>query len=881
VDPNLDELGARAAALVTGSRSLAELLRRDPEAGSLLGEEHTGVQDAAALGRTLSSALEAHGVAGVRRARRRLLLQIAAFDLAGEIPFEVVGAALSDLADASLSVSLRAVEAPPELAVIGMGKLGARELNYSSDIDVMFVTSGDLGSSTRAAEALMHEMTAFSPDGQMYRVDVDLRPEGRAGALVRTVDGFVEYYRRWAKPWEFQALIKARACAGAPEPGAALIERAEEFVYPAEISPERIAEVRRMKERVETHAAQAARRSRSLETDDVKLGPGGIRDIEFAVQLLQLVHGGADEDVRAAATLDALRALTSAGYIAEDDGAGLAVAYRWLRTVEHRVQLWQERQVHRLPSDPDERGRIARGMGFRATPGRSALEEFDAAHHAVVADVRRRFEKLFYRPMIESLAEAGPRTLSEAALKERLRLLGFRDVERAARTLGDLVSGLSRRAKLFRVLTPALLRYLSSTPAPDQGLFSFLRLGEALEDRIEIAGAFRDNPPGIEFLARVLGSGKLLGELVGQVPEELASIADPRGPTPPKERDRLVREAVGSLSWRASDDRLNGLRRFKRRELVRIALADLAGIADSAAVGRGLSHLAEACLEAALGEGARGFAVIGMGKLGAGELNYASDIDVMFVHEVGSAEAETIGEQLVRAIGDITPEGHAFRIDMALRPEGKAGPLVRSFDSYLEYYERWAKPWEHLALIKARFVAGDRELGERLVAATRDFAYPQKLDSAALVEIRHLKARIERERVPRGTDPRRHLKLGPGGASDVEFTIQILQHTYGRKSPEVQSPGTLEAIEAAAAAGLLAPDEAARLMSAYEFVSRLRNRLFLLHGRNVDALPVKPEDLEALGIAMGYKDQPRQEIEEEYLRVTRRARRIAESVIYG
>lgn len=869
----------REAALVAGSRSLAELLERDPEARALLAD--AALPDIGVVRAALLSALESDGPGGLRAARRRFLLQIAAFDLAGEVSLEVVGAALADLADAALAVCLEAVEAPAGVAVVGMGKLGARELNYSSDIDVMFVTSSELDASTRAAEALMQVMTEFSPEGQMYRVDADLRPEGRAGALVRTVDGFLEYYRRWAKPWEFQALIKARACAGSPETGGGFVERAREFVYPEEISADRVAEVRKMKERVESHAAQAARKSRSAETDDVKLGPGGIRDIEFAVQLLQLVHGAADDNVRAPATLDALSALAGGGYVAEDDGAALAVAYSWLRTVEHRVQLWQERQIHRLPREPDGRARIARVMGFRDTPAASALERFEDAHHSILVDVRGRFEKLFYRPMIESLAEAGPTGLSRAGLEERLRVLGFRDVDRAARTLGDLVTGLSRRAKLFRLLTPALLRYLSATPAPDQGLFSFLRLGEALEDRIEAAATFRDNPPGIQFLARVLGSGRLLGELLPQVPEELSTIADARGPGGPKERDRLVREAVASLGWRAPERRIDGLRRFKRRELVRVSLADLAGVADTPTVGRALTDLADACLEAALGSDARGFAVIAMGKLGGRELNYASDIDVMFVHEIDPGDAERIAEQLVKSIGEVTPEGPAFKIDMGLRPEGKVGPLVRSAAAYLEYYERWAKPWEHLALIKARHAAGDPEIGARLVGGTRRFAYPRTVSATALGEIRHLKARMERERIPRGTDARRHLKLGPGGASDVEFTAQILQHTYGDRYPEVQVSGTIEALDAAGAAGLLAPDETARLVSAYEFLSRLRNRLFLLSGRHSDALPVKPEDLESLGIAMGFEDQPRQELEEEYLRVTRRARRVAETVIYG
>ncbi|HVL65300.1 MAG TPA: bifunctional [glutamine synthetase] adenylyltransferase/[glutamine synthetase]-adenylyl-L-tyrosine phosphorylase [Actinomycetota bacterium] len=877
-----ERVEARRAALRGGSRSLYEVLRRDEAAADLLASDEATPPDVATYTERLRHAFESGGPDALRAARRRYLLQLAALDLAGELQLEVVGRALADLADAAVDVSLAAVGAPDDLAVVAMGKLGARELNYSSDIDIMFVCSGDPLPASGAAEALLRLMAGSSSAGQMYRVDVDLRPEGRAGALVRSLDAYLEYYGRWAKPWEFQALVKARACAGALSTGALLVEETRPLVYPEEIPAERIVEIRRMKARVETHAVRSSRRGRSrTEADDVKLGPGGIRDIEFAVQLLQLVHGGADPSVREPATLDALRSLTEAGYVAEDDGAGLAVAYRWLRTVEHRLQLWQERQVHHLPGDGEGRARLARVMGFRDAPARSARDRFEDAHRAVLADVRGRFEKLFYRPLIESLAEGGPTRLSETALKERLRVLAFRDVERAARTLDGLVSGTSRRAKLFRLLTPALLRYLTATPAPDQGLFSFLTLGEALEDRVDALGALRDNPPGISFLARVLGSGRLMGELLAHVPEEVATIADPRGPGAPKARDQLVREAHASLEWRAPEARRDGLRRFKRRELVRVVLADLAGTADTAAVGAALAHLAEACLEAALHEDGPRLGVVAMGKLGGLELNYASDIDVMFVHDGDPQAAEQEAERLLQEVGAVTPEGQAFRIDAGLRPEGKAGPLARSFDSYLEYYARWAKPWEHLALLKARPAAGDVALAERLVEATRAFAFPDRLRTEAIGEIRHLKARMEKERIPRGTDPRRHLKLGPGGTADVEFSAQILQFEHGSEHPELRVQGTVAALEAAVAADLLPDEDAARLVSSYEFLARLRNRLFLLNARPADVLPVKPEELEALGIAMGFEDQPRQEVEEAYLRVTRRARRIARRVVYG
>ena len=866
----------RRSGLERGSRSLSDFLERDEAAQALL--EAEGPLPAAGGYLDIIRAAGEEGIAGIRLAKRRRLLEIAARDLAGELDVAEVGRALADLAAACLDVSLAVVEAPAELAVIGMGKLGGRELNYASDIDIVFVADGEIDASKKAAERVINELGGASPEGQAYRIDLNLRPEGRSGALVRSLAATLEYYRRWADTWEFQALIKARRVAGSVDAGSALVNETRSLVFVEELPSESVADIRKMKERVETHAQRSARRSAA--DDDVKLGPGGIRDIEFSIQLLQLVHGGGDPLVRSGNSLEALDALVDGGYIADDDGAGLSTAYRWLRNVEHRLQLWQERQTHHLPTDESARSRVAHAMGFKDSPAESALSRFEQRHDGVLRDVRSRFERLFYRPMIESLSDGG--RLSEDALKERLAFLGFRDVQRSARTLHGLVSGTSRLTKLFRVLTPAFLRHLASTPLPDEGLFGFLTLGEAVESRLDTLAGFRDNPPGLEFLARVLGSGRLLSEILGHVPEELATIADPRGPGQPKDRERLVRESIASLGWRDQTGRLDGLRRFKRKEMLRIVLADLAGETDVQGVGATLAHLADACLEAALeAEGDVPFAVIGMGKLGGNELNYSSDIDVMFVHDMEQAEAEGIAERLMKAIGEVTPEGQAFRIDAALRPEGKSGPLARSLHSFEEYYQRWSSPWEHQALIKARVAAGDSATGNRFIETTRTLAFPGALSAEAKKEIRHLKARMERERIPRRVDPRRHMKLGPGGASDVEFAVQMLQLVHASDNDGLQTTNTIDALDAARRSGLLGYEDALVLSDAYSFVSRARNRLFLLAGRPVDVLPTKPEELEALGVALGFHEQPRQEAEEVYLRVTRRARRVAERIIFG
>lgn len=877
-DRRLDHPHPRVRALVTASRSLADLLERDEHALALVVADDP-LPDRGGYLSALQAAARTEGFPGIRSAKHRLLAQVAGRDLAGEMSLEEVGAALAALADACLLAGLEVVEAPPALGVVGLGKLGGRELNYSSDIDVVFVSDGEPGACLPAAERLLAELGGFAPTGQAYRIDTNLRPEGRAGPLVRSVASCLEYYGRWAETWEHQALIKARAVTDGG-PAAELAEETRALVYPEEVTGERVAAVRAMKERIEEHAARRSRRGRPGEENDVKLGPGGIRDIEFSVQLLQLVHGCSDPGVRSANTLEALGALVDRGYVAEDDGAGLSVAYRWLRTVEHRLQLWQQRQVHRLPVAEEDRARLARVLGYKDGPQESAAARFERTHRGVLSDVRNRFEKLFYRPMIESLADpVGPR-LSPEALSDRLRVLGFRDVDRAFRTLDGLVSGTSRRAKLFRVLTPALLRFLAASPLPDDGLFSFLTLGEALESRLDVLGSLRDNPAGLALLARVLGHGRVLGEILSHVPEELALFSDPAGPGPPKERDRLLREARASLEWRAPEQRLDGLRRFKRREMLRTVLADLSAGIDVAGAGAALADLADACLQAAVDEVPGPLAVIGMGKLGGRELNYSSDIDVMFVCGSDHSAGAEAAAELMRAIGEVSPEGQAFRIDAGLRPEGRNGPLVRTVESYREYYERWSSPWERLALIKARHAAGDAGLAAAVLEIAGQRAFGQPASGADLAEIRRLKARMERERIPRGTDPRRHLKLGPGGLSDIEFAAQMLQLTHGPEVPGLRAGSTIGALEAAVGAGLLEPEAARRLQDGYRFLMGLRNRLFLQFGKPVDVLPTRPEDLEALGKAAGFSEQPRQELEEAYLRHTRRVRRIAEPLIY-
>lgn len=897
----------RFLAVAGTSPPLGELLVAHPDA--LLALADTDPIDVAGTATEVAEAVAAETTrdgraAAIAAIRRRTTADIAARDLTGELTVEEVGGELAGLAEAVLDGTLTALHEQlggsrpaARISVIGMGKLGGFELNYVSDVDVMFVhaprddeSRAAMAEAKQIVEELLRLLNASTTMGRAYEVDPTLRPEGRAGALSRTVDSYVAYWQRWAKTWEFQALIKARPVAGDRRLGAALLERADGYVWPDELDPDVVAEIREMKRRVE--AKPEVRRHGNRQ---VKLGPGGLRDIEFAVQLLQLVHGRADERLRLTGTLAALRALAEGGYVAEDDAHVFSEAYRHLRRIEHRLQLAHERRTHTIPDDEPRQEWLARSLGYRPTPGRPAREAFLEDLRQIQGSVRNLHEKLFYRPLLEVHASV-PAADAEVALPhemrrmdddqalDRLYALGFRDAGAALRHVRALTGGLSRRARTVQAVLPAVLNVLAESPDPDTGLRMFRTLVESQGQSSSLLTTLRDNPPAVHLLARVLGASEVAGELLLSHPQGIDWLEDASLRELGRTRDELVERARARLTWQ---DHEAALRRFKRHQLLRIVLRDLAGAASVSAVGDELTALGEACLEAGLAAVLQQtgpvddppvrMAVIGLGKLGGRELHYVSDLDVMFVHAEDTQVALDVAERVMASLGRITAEGTAFEVDADLRPEGRSGPLSRSVAAFRAYYERWSEPWEHQALLKARFVAGDPELAEELLSLARELAYPERF--AHLTEMRKMKARMERDRPGRG-DPRRHLKLGPGGLSDVEWVVQSLQMRHGHDVPVVRTTGTMAAIDAMQDASILEHRDAQWLREGYRFLSRVRNGLYLLREHTVDVLPTG-QRLERLARLLGYGRGGRQDLEDEYLRDTRRVRRVVERVFYG
>lgn len=913
----------RRVALVGGaSRPLGDLLARHAEATTsirtLAPVRAAHVADLVA--EALSSADEAADAqaAAIAGIRRRTTAHIAVRDLVGEAALDEVATDLSSLAEGVLEGTLRVLhgrvhEGAPaaRLAVIGMGKLGGCELNYVSDVDVVFVhepTGEDDQAAAAEARSVFEELLALlnasTTMGRTYEVDPTLRPEGRRGPLSRTVESFVSYWERWAETWEFQALLKARHVAGDHDLAQRLLDEAHRFVYPPDLDPGVVAEIRRMKGRVE--AKPEVRRHGDRQ---VKLGPGGLRDIEFAVQLLQLVHGRADQSLRLTGTLPALQALAEGAYVADEDAAMFARAYRALRTVEHRLQLANERRTHTIPEDPVRQERVARSLGYRAEGDVAAREPFLRDLRARQGEVRDLHAKLFYRPLLESHAAVSAdqadlvrgRGMADAAARDRLWALGFTDAAAALRDLRALTAGVTRAARTVQSVLPMYLNELSSTPDPDTGLRRFRDLIESQASNQGLLGRLRDHPPTVTGMARALGTSEVAGDLLLAQPQGVEWFDEAVGTVDPPTRVEVVEQAVARLQWQ---DPFPALRRFRRHLQLRTVVRDLLADVPVGVIAEELTTVAEALVEAGLlsvltdlaieqGFGRPSdlplrMAVIGMGKFGGDELHYVSDLDVMFVHEpVAGADrsathalANAAAERLMKALGQVTSEGTAFEMDADLRPEGRSGPLSRSLESFGAYYERWSEPWEHQALLRARAVAGDVDLGRRFLDLVRPLAYPQEFTDANAARMRRMKARLEKERIRRPEDAARHLKLGPGGLSDIEWTVQMLQQRHGARQVSMRTPNTMIALDAAQDLALVEHRDAAWLRDGYQFLSRVRNRLYLMRQRNVDMLPTKAALLTRLAHSLGHGPTGRQEFEEEHLRHTRHVRRVAERVFF-
>jgi glutamate-ammonia-ligase adenylyltransferase len=840
----------------------------------------------------------------LRALHRDRLLVLAGLDLAPTVEnepvllFTTVGEHLSDLADAALGAALtvanRSVtggDEPPRLAVIAMGKCGARELNYVSDVDVIFVGQKADAIETRVAG----EMMRFAGD-TFFEVDAALRPEGKHGQLVRTLDSHIAYYQRWAKTWEFQALLKARPAAGDAQLGRQYIDALMPMVWTASEREDFVPEVQAMRRRVE-ELVPAGVRAR-----EIKLGTGGLRDVEFAVQLLQMVHGRNDESLHVASTVDALAALGSGGYVGRDDAANLTASYEFLRLLEHRLQLQRLKRTHMLPDEDDDEALrwLARAAHVRPDGRHDAQGVLREELRRQNMRVSRLHAKLFYQPLLESVGTVGiSEGMTPEAAERQLAALGYEGPQSALTHLAALTGHSGRRGRVQQVLLPTLLDWLSDTPDPDSGLLAYRRISEELADHRWYLSTLRDEGAVAKRLMQVLGTSAYVPDLLMRAPEVIQLYAD--GPTGPKllevDPDGVARALIASAGRHAEPVRaIAAARTLRRRELARIASADLLGMLEVTDVCNALTSVWVAVLQAALdaivrantpddGVPAR-IAVIGMGRLGGGELGYGSDADVMFVcdpvegvdESVAVRWSVTIAEQVRTLLG--TPSADPpLEVDANLRPEGRNGSLVRTLASYEAYYAQWAQPWEIQALLRAHRVAGDQDLGERFLLMVDKTRYPPGGVSAeAVQEIRRIKARVEAERLPRGADPNTHTKLGRGGLADIEWTVQLIQLRHAHKVPALHNTSTLATLDAIGAAELIAEGDVDLLRQAWLTATRARNALVLVRGKPTDQLPGPGRQLNAVALAAGWGSDDGGEFLDNYLRVTRRAKAVVRKV---
>jgi [glutamine synthetase] adenylyltransferase / [glutamine synthetase]-adenylyl-L-tyrosine phosphorylase len=994
---------ARLSAVLGVSKAMADHLGRHPEDIALLrGQEASRRPDAKTIREEFLRAVAADpddaepragqvpehgrpaaaGKAGVgaspdpagklTAAYHRRILHLAARDLMGASTVDETAEELADLADAALEAALAIARAelPPDaapvrFAIVAMGKCGARELNYASDIDVIFVAEppghdphggepsdeAALKTATRLAAGLIRTCERTTPEGSLFPVDPNLRPEGRQGPLVRSLASHLAYYDRWAKTWEFQALLKARPAAGDLALGKRYKDALTPLVWQASRRENFVEDVQAMRRRViDTLPKNMAGR-------ELKLGPGGLRDIEFAVQLLQLVHGRDDDRLRVPATLPALAALAAGGYVGRTDAEDLAQAYRFLRQTEHLLQLYQLRRTHTLPTDPTVLRRLGRALGSAPKPilpnvrvvppvapitrrgtGGAAVPPEQALIDAwtkTAQRVRRLHEKLFYRPLLDAVAKlpSGAARLTPEAARARLEALGYRDPAGALRHIGALTTGLRRRAAIQRTLLPVLLGWFADAAEPDAGLLAFRQVSEALGDSPWFLRLLRDETKAAERMALVLASSRYATGLLLRAPEAVALFADD-AELVPKQADALRTEMLAAARRHDGDaeQAAVAVRSLRRRELFRVAAANVLGLIGLAETGEALTAITTASLEAVLAATIAKieaelrsplptrFAMIAMGRYGGHESGFGSDADVIFVHDPlasrtepgGRADGERRASDAAQAVGaelrrllQIPAPDPPLVVDADLRPEGKQGPLVRSLAACAAYYARRAAPWESQALLRAEFAVGDAELGAQFIALANSYRYPAGgLTDQAAREIRRIKARVEAERIPRGTDRALHLKLGPGGLSDVEWTVQLLQLQHGHAINGLRTTRTLAALDAAVDAGFVEDCDAAALRASWCFAARIRDAIMLVRGRPGDTLPAKHDELTAVARLLGYKpteaepehaghehrgkngactwsDTPAAALEEDYRRTARRARKVMDRLFYG
>ena len=858
--------------------------------------------------------------------KRREIVRIAARDLSGLASLEEVMRELTDLASSTLQVAyqvcrrclirdhglpLMEEDAAPareaEMTVIGMGKLGGRELNFSSDVDIIYFYESDRGETSgvengsggkkgvvslhaffnKLAEMVSKALSQVTEDGFVFRVDVGLRPEGKSGDMAVSLRSAEIYYESWGQSWERSAMLKARPVAGSLTLGEQLLKTLQPFIYRKYLDYNLIEDMKQMKLKIDASLA----RSREAEIN-LKLGRGGIREIEFFIQALQLVYAGKNPKLRERNSLYALDTLLAANLLAEDDHRRLKEAYRFLRSVEHRIQVVQERQTHNLPAREEEMLALARRSGYLRANGlerfRQVLEEHRGHVSAIYGTLfHTRDEKLEQEvhPQILFLLDS---KADSDLVKDMLAEHHFEDVERAYDNLvslrrGPVKSKLTERSRrLLQKITPLMIQETFESADPDLALTNLERFLTVIATRSSYYALLAENRPTIKLLVSLFGMSEFLSKILINHPELLDSLVARSGLSVIKTRETMKEELDALLEQSDYfEDHLNILRRYRNEEFLRIGLNDIHGRLLQGEVTSQLSLLGEVCLAEAFrmavdelkrfglptwqhegGNSEAHLAIIAMGKLGGGELNYHSDLDIIFVYDhQGHTDGEKqisnheyfakLAQKIISILTMQTREGYVYKIDTRLRPSGNAGPLVTSLESFLDYHRKEAQIWERQALTKARVVLGDDGLSGQLHDIICHTVYSTTIDDEGRQEIQRLRMRMENE-LAREKDGSYNIKTGRGGMVDVEFAVQYLQLREGCNFPKLRTPNTLIALRQIGTLGLLPEESAQTLLTGYKFLRKLENRLRIIHDYSVNDLSGSRVYLNKLARRLGY-----------------------------
>jgi [glutamine synthetase] adenylyltransferase / [glutamine synthetase]-adenylyl-L-tyrosine phosphorylase len=887
----LDAAGRHVARLACQSAPyLATLLVRDPHRllrvaadPYLHREKPRDVLAAEVAAHTRGARTADELAAALRRVRADELVRLGARELELGLDTEV-GRELARLADECFDAAIRfhdgelrarlgapryvdddGRERDAVLTVIGMGKLGGEELNFASDVDVIYVYSSDQGEVgglslheyfAKLCAAVTAALSQVTEDDLVFRVDLRLRPEGSSGAIANSLAQIERYYETFGRPWERQAWIKARCCAGDPTLGAEVLATLRPFVFPRLVAPTVIDDVRDLNRRIKRELVRAQ------DGYDLKNGEGGIREIEFFVQALQLIHAGKRPSLRARGTLAALDALLFAGLVGDDEHLALYRAYRWLRHAEHVLQLEGGLQTQTVPADPERRELLARRLAYATESAFAA----DLALHT--GEVRRLFATLGdtadERAEIRAILGGELADEVEAAALEKL---GFADVTaaraelaRARRRPGSPLSPLATPRQ--QRVGALLLAEIAASADPDQGLRF---LGDLIARRGEAWSIWRlleENFALVRLLASLLGASAYLARTLVDTPELIDLLVSLGLTTPSRDALQITGDVTARLAMVDGGDPeqvWSALAEVKNGHTLRVGLADFAGALDPLAVCAELTTIAEVCLaqalaiiEQQLGPAEGKLAVLGLGKLGGRELGYAADLDVVFVYTGDDVEWFTrCAQRLLGALRQRTPRGRLYELDTRLRPSGTQGLLVSSLEGWRRYHAEQARLWERQALTKLRPVAGDRALGEQVAKLAAETVYGSApADAKAIAtEIARMRDRIERELGGSGD-----VKLGAGGIMDVEFAAQYLQLVHGHAHPTLRTTSTADALDAAARCGVAPAYELALLAQGYRFLRGIEHRLRVVHDQPIHRLPESKDELDKLARRSGFPD---------------------------